>query len=87
MKKLGRNDPCHCGSGKKFKKCCESKMIGGRYMASRQVTVAPKMSGLFHSRISAIAKPSDSHKTIKATGPAAPKAPPEIPPPETKELN
>jgi preprotein translocase subunit SecA len=20
--KLGRNDPCHCGSGKKFKQCC-----------------------------------------------------------------
>lgn len=20
--KLGRNDPCHCGSGKKFKRCC-----------------------------------------------------------------
>ncbi|MDO8611169.1 MAG: SEC-C metal-binding domain-containing protein, partial [bacterium] len=20
-KKLGRNDPCHCGSGKKYKKC------------------------------------------------------------------
>lgn len=20
--KLGANDPCHCGSGKKFKKCC-----------------------------------------------------------------
>jgi uncharacterized protein YecA (UPF0149 family) len=20
--KLGRNDPCTCGSGKKFKKCC-----------------------------------------------------------------
>lgn len=20
--KTGRNDPCHCGSGKKFKKCC-----------------------------------------------------------------
>jgi SEC-C motif-containing protein len=20
--KLGRNDPCHCGSGKKLKKCC-----------------------------------------------------------------
>lgn len=19
--KIGRNDPCHCGSGKKFKKC------------------------------------------------------------------
>jgi len=22
MRKLGRNDPCHCGSGKKYKKCC-----------------------------------------------------------------
>jgi SEC-C motif-containing protein len=22
--KIGRNDPCHCGSGKKFKKCCEA---------------------------------------------------------------
>ena len=21
----GRNDPCHCGSGKKYKKCCEAK--------------------------------------------------------------
>jgi hypothetical protein len=24
-KKLGRNDPCHCGSGKKYKKCCLDK--------------------------------------------------------------
>jgi len=23
--KIGRNDPCHCGSGKKFKKCCGRK--------------------------------------------------------------
>jgi SEC-C motif-containing protein len=23
--KTGRNDPCPCGSGKKFKKCCENK--------------------------------------------------------------
>ena len=21
-KKIGRNDPCNCGSGKKYKKCC-----------------------------------------------------------------
>lgn len=25
MAKLGRNDPCSCGSGKKFKKCCYGK--------------------------------------------------------------
>jgi len=23
--KLGRNDPCFCGSGKKFKRCCMSE--------------------------------------------------------------
>ena len=23
--KVGRNDPCTCGSGKKFKNCCEGK--------------------------------------------------------------
>lgn len=25
MSKIGRNDPCHCGSGKKYKKCCLAK--------------------------------------------------------------
>ena len=24
-KKPGRNEPCHCGSGKKYKKCCINK--------------------------------------------------------------
>ena len=24
-KKLGRNDPCPCGSGKKYKNCCMKK--------------------------------------------------------------
>jgi len=24
-KKIGRNEPCPCGSGKKFKKCCLGK--------------------------------------------------------------
>lgn len=25
--KVGRNDPCPCGSGKKFKKCCEGQSV------------------------------------------------------------
>jgi uncharacterized protein YecA (UPF0149 family) len=25
MPKVGRNEPCPCGSGKKFKKCCQPK--------------------------------------------------------------
>ena len=24
---IGRNDPCHCGSGRKYKKCCLNKGI------------------------------------------------------------
>lgn len=27
MSKVGRNEPCPCGSGQKYKKCCESKAI------------------------------------------------------------
>ena len=27
-RKIGRNEPCPCGSGKKFKKCCERKQSG-----------------------------------------------------------
>ena len=35
--KLGRNDPCSCGSGKKFKKCCLPKLepVKQRIMASK----------------------------------------------------
>jgi flagellar motility protein MotE (MotC chaperone) len=25
MSKVGRNEPCPCGSGKKYKKCCEAR--------------------------------------------------------------
>lgn len=25
MGKIGRNEPCRCGSGKKYKKCCEAR--------------------------------------------------------------
>lgn len=28
IEKIGRNDPCHCGSGKKYKKCCLNKDEG-----------------------------------------------------------
>lgn len=27
MKKMGRNDPCYCGSGKKYKQCCLSSEV------------------------------------------------------------
>ncbi|MFC2021620.1 SEC-C metal-binding domain-containing protein [Chloroflexota bacterium] len=27
--KVGRNDPCPCGSGKKYKKCCGAQLSTG----------------------------------------------------------
>lgn len=33
MEKVGRNDPCPCGSGKKFKKCCEEKVTRKKFEA------------------------------------------------------
>ncbi|MCH9614163.1 MAG: hypothetical protein SP1CHLAM54_11770 [Chlamydiia bacterium] len=33
--KVGRNDPCPCGSGKKYKKCCEKKS----YLQRKTATV------------------------------------------------
>lgn len=29
-KEIGRNDPCPCGSGKKYKKCCIEKIEKNR---------------------------------------------------------
>lgn len=30
MTQIGRNDPCKCGSGKKYKKCCGAPGMGKR---------------------------------------------------------
>ena len=35
MPRPGRNDPCPCGSGKKFKQCCASKKDHCRGRSSR----------------------------------------------------
>jgi len=30
--RLGRNEPCHCGSGKKYKRCClNSETLDDKY--------------------------------------------------------
>lgn len=39
----GRNDACHCGSGKKYKKCCETKDDAARHtVLEKQWTEAEK---------------------------------------------
>ena len=63
MEKVGRNDPCPCGSGKKFKKCCEAKMLGKRFQAhkiedGKQATRAANLSNLFKDRLSSEKPPT-----------------------------
>jgi hypothetical protein len=57
MKKTGRNDPCPCGSGKKFKKCCENKMIGGKFMATQVKPEQSSLTSLFQRNLSGVPKP------------------------------
>jgi uncharacterized protein YchJ len=43
---IGRNDPCPCGSGKKYKKCCELKKSTKQFtyhtMSANEEAVAKK---------------------------------------------
>ncbi len=43
MKKTGRNDPCPCGSGKKYKKCCLAESGAGK---DRSAVVEPLHAGI-----------------------------------------
>ena len=37
--KVGRNDPCPCGSGKKYKSCCEGKTTAKDALYSKLVPI------------------------------------------------
>lgn len=45
VEKVGRNDPCPCGSGKKYKACCmqkeQSKMVGGKRKFTAKLLSGP----------------------------------------------
>ncbi|MFC1716153.1 tetratricopeptide repeat protein [Candidatus Poribacteria bacterium] len=47
MDKVGRNDPCPCGSGKKYKKCCMKK--------------DEEQAAASHAEIDTSQEPSDEH--------------------------
>lgn len=40
--KIGRNDPCPCGSGKKYKSCCITKAAGPRRKFKAKLLSGPK---------------------------------------------
>ncbi len=45
-KKPGRNDPCSCGSGKKYKQCCMGKPLGSRKIQAKWLNPKQKMVDL-----------------------------------------
>ena len=44
MKKIGRNKPCPCGSGKKYKNCCLKK---DRYLKNLSEDALKRLKGEF----------------------------------------
>jgi tetratricopeptide (TPR) repeat protein len=44
--KLGRNDPCSCGSGKKYKRCCQSKIDA---QTAGTLSAAASLAGLLRT--------------------------------------
>lgn len=44
-KKISRNDPCPCGSGKKYKKCC---LASGEYENRIELTKEQEMKVRYH---------------------------------------
>src|SRR4029077_3009617 len=63
---LGRNDPCHCGSGKKYKKChLEKDEAAGRKEREKAALNAAK-----------VAKEAEEEKTESTAATALQKKPP-----------
>jgi hypothetical protein len=44
--KIGRNDPCHCGSGQKYKRCCQEKDETAERAARPKIEAAKPMASL-----------------------------------------
>ena len=47
MNKPGRNDPCLCGSGKKYKKCCIGKLTPTQQWVEDDLALGQKLIAEF----------------------------------------
>lgn len=73
---IGRNDPCHCGSGKKYKKCCAAKDEAARAVASAaEAASIAVMSGTSSPATGALARPTRVSPRPKAQTAHAPPPP------------
>ena len=66
MAKTGRNDLCPCGSGRKFKKCCEAKERGGGAQSRLMLVVV--VAAVLAAVVAGIASFSDEGSSTAAPG-------------------
>jgi hypothetical protein len=71
---VGRNDPCPCGSGKKYKKCCADKDA-----AARSAELAAQAQSAEVAAAAAASAEEPAKGRGKAPSPAGPR--PKAPPP------
>jgi hypothetical protein len=64
-KEIGRNDPCSCGSGKKFKKCCGAHAIGRHVVTLSTNHVQNSLLGRISSAGASFIKEKDSSVSDK----------------------
>ena len=76
--KPGRNDPCHCGSGQKYKKCCLAKDDAAR-AASLAAQVERPAEPAAEGAVEAAGRGPAPH--ARAPAPGAQPRPKRIPPP------
>jgi hypothetical protein len=74
--KVGRNDPCPCGTGQKYKKCCAAKDAAAESaeLAARNAEVAARLA-------EAEAKAAEAEANGEAAEPAAKPKRPKLPTP------
>ena len=77
MEKTGRNDPCPCGSGKKYKKCClpkheaEERLRAAGQQAEREERAAAHRASLREARARMLAGVEDDIDQLTAASNAA----------------
>ncbi len=58
----GRNEPCHCGSGKKYKRCCRSRDEEKRHEASAKIAAKASKGSKTDSKDEANPKAPDPRR-------------------------
>jgi hypothetical protein len=75
---VGRNDPCPCGSGKKFKNCCEGKLrLGERSVGGIRLWVFAGLAAAAAAILIAVwsvERPSGGARAPRTATPMAPQA-------------